>query len=73
MSHWFDGDQVGRDVGVAEVHGHHEEDNEDCLSLGPASQLEVGQSGETVVLGCNDGPRQGTGVGEAWLGDCEKT
>ena len=69
----FNGDQVGCDVGVDEVYRPHEEDDEDCLPLGPASQLEVGQSREPVVLGCYDGPRQGTRVGEAGLGHCKQT
>jgi len=69
----FNGDKIGRDVGVAEVDCHHEEDNEDCLSLGPASQLEVGQCGEPVVLGGYDGPGHGTSIAQGGLRDCEDT
>ena len=73
MSHWFNGDEVGRDVGVAEVHRHHEEDDEDRLSLGPAGQLEVGQGGEPVVLGGDDCPGQRAGVRHTGLRHREQT
>ena len=67
----FNGDEVGCDVGVDEVYRHHEEDDEDCLPLGPASQLEVGQGGEPVVLGGDDGPGERTRETQAGLPHCK--